>query len=65
MPSRQPDRAQPPTASDLTACPSCGEDRLGPHCDNDHRCRWLLCAACRSFGIPGWRWCDMRQARPA
>ncbi len=31
------------------------------------RCRWLLCASpgCRSYGIPGHRWVDMRHRRPA
>jgi hypothetical protein len=28
-------------------------------------CGWALCGACRSYGIPGWRWYDARKQRPA
>ncbi len=66
LPRRQRDQ-QPPAAQPLT-CPSCGEDSLGPHCDlldtaRPARCRWLLCAnpQCRSYGVPGRRWCDLRK----
>ena len=61
LPRRQHDQ-QPPSASSLITCPSCGEDRLGAHCQSP-TCNWLLCGnrQCRSYGIPGQRWCDMRE----
>jgi len=53
---------QPPDAAEVIECPSCGEERLGAHCQSP-TCNWLLCGnkACRSYGIPGERWCDMRK----
>jgi hypothetical protein len=58
-PRRQPQR--PPAAAEVTVCPSCGEDSLRPHCKGRY-CNWLRCTneRCKSFGIPGRRWCDMR-----
>jgi hypothetical protein len=64
---RQPEQPKPPPAKDVIACPSCGSDRLRPHCGYTDRrtpCGWVLCGVCRSYGIPGKRWCDMRR-RPA
>ncbi len=56
----------PPDASQVTVCPSCGEDTLKRHCWSP-TCGWLRCTSkqCKSFGIPGWRWCDMRKLSAA
>jgi hypothetical protein len=60
-PRRQIRDLQPPSAAELTVCPSCGEHSLRPHCKGRF-CGWLLCIneQCKSFGIPGQRWCDRR-----
>lgn len=65
MPRRQQREQKPPDAAQVTVCPSCEQNSLGPHCarHQSHTCTWLLCSneQCRSFGIPGVRWCDMRK----
>jgi hypothetical protein len=63
LPRRNPRDGTTRNAAELIECPSCGEERLGPHCDTNPWCRWLLCGnrQCRSYGIPGIRWCDMRK----
>ncbi len=62
LPRRNPRDGTARNAAELTECPSCGEQSLGGHCQSP-TCNWLLCSnrQCRSYGIPGQRWCDMRE----